>query len=99
MPQRTCVVCRDKVDKTQLTRIVRTPAPDTTVVVDPTGKLNGRGAYLCHKPTCWEAALGKRLLKRILEVEVSSAEIAALQAYYDQTIARTARHSIIEPEL
>jgi predicted RNA-binding protein YlxR (DUF448 family) len=47
IPRRTCVVCRATGDKRALTRLVRTP--DDGVHVDPTGKRNGRGAYLCDR--------------------------------------------------
>ena len=44
-PQRTCICCGAKTDKSDLLRIVGTP--DGSVVVDSTGKKNGRGAYVC----------------------------------------------------
>jgi predicted RNA-binding protein YlxR (DUF448 family) len=66
-------------DKRQLTRIVRTP--DMGVVIDPTGKRSGRGAYLCDQPECREKALGKtRLLNQALNAELSEAELATLSA-------------------
>lgn len=79
IPQRTCVACRRQMDKRQLTRIVRTL--DMGVVIDPTGKRSGRGAYLCDRPECWEKALGKaRLLNQALNAELSEAELAILSA-------------------
>jgi hypothetical protein len=56
IPQRTCVVCRKTDHKRTLTRLVR--APEGGVYVDPTGKRNGRGAYMCNEVDCWQAALG-----------------------------------------
>ena len=58
VPQRTCVACRQTSAKRQLVRVVRTPAGSVTV--DPTGKLSGRGAYLCDSPACWQTALKHR---------------------------------------
>ncbi len=55
VPQRMCVACREHDAKRGLIRIVRTP--EGPVGLDPTGKRNGRGAYLCHNPACWERAL------------------------------------------
>jgi predicted RNA-binding protein YlxR (DUF448 family) len=56
---------------------VRTP--DEGVVVDPTGKRSGRGAYLCEQQACWETALGKtQLLSQALNTQLSEAEVAAL---------------------
>jgi predicted RNA-binding protein YlxR (DUF448 family) len=77
IPQRTCVACRQKVDKRRLLRIVRTS--DEGVVVDPSGKRNGRGAYLCDQSACWDRALDdKRLLDRALMVEISETDREAI---------------------
>lgn len=67
VPQRTCVACRDKDAKRSLTRIVRTTSGD--VEIDTTGKRNGRGAYLCSDPRCWEKALTTPILARALKTE------------------------------
>ncbi len=69
IPQRTCVVCRQTGDKRTLTRIVRTP--DDGVVVDLTGKRNGRGAYLCEQDACWEQALTSAVLDRALRTTLT----------------------------
>lgn len=73
IPQRTCIACRQKVDKLRLTRIVRTT--DDGVIVDPSGKQNGRGAYLCDQASCWDKALSSpQLLNQALMAEVTSEE-------------------------
>lgn len=59
-PQRMCVVCRERFDKRRLTRIVN--APENGVIIDPTGKMNGRGAYLCDQPSCWQRAINEESL-------------------------------------
>lgn len=75
VPQRTCFVCREKRDKRRLTRLVRTV--EGSVVVDPTGKKNGRGAYLCDNPSCWGNVLANgRLLNQALKIEVSAEDLA-----------------------
>lgn len=79
IPQRTCLVCRQKTDKRELTRIVRTP--EGAVLVDPTGKQNGRGAYLCTKQSCWQAIQAHSgLLERALKTKVSQSDLAAIAA-------------------
>lgn len=78
VPQRSCVVCRRKTDKRQLTRIVRTP--EGKVVVDLTGKHAGRGAYLCDREQCWDQALRGNFLKRALKVDVSQQDLERLAA-------------------
>jgi len=80
IPQRTCVACRQKRDKRSLTRIVRTA--DDGIVIDSTGKRNGRGAYLCDQPSCWDKALSDiRLLNRALMAEIGEAELAMIAAH------------------
>lgn len=79
IPQRTCIACRTTGDKRQLVRVVRTPVG--RVLPDPTGKLAGRGAYLCRSPECWEIASKKRLLDRALRVTVSSADAEEISKY------------------
>jgi uncharacterized protein len=79
VPQRTCIVCRRQYDKRRLTRVVRTP--DIGVIIDPTGKRGGRGAYLCDQPACWEKAVRHAgLLNQALNAQVTEAELAAIAA-------------------
>ena len=54
IPERMCVVCRQMLPKNQLIRIVNT---SDGVVVDKTGKLNGRGVYLCKSKSCVTKAI------------------------------------------
>jgi predicted RNA-binding protein YlxR (DUF448 family) len=70
IPQRTCVVCRETSAKRTLTRIVRTA--DAGVQVDPTGKRNGRGAYLCNQVSCWQRAVQSDVLDRALRTTLTA---------------------------
>lgn len=65
--QRTCIECRKVCSKHDLIRIVRTPEGE--IEYDPSGKANGRGAYLCSL-ACFEKALQTRKLDRALRVSV-----------------------------
>jgi predicted RNA-binding protein YlxR (DUF448 family) len=65
-----CVACRRHDAKRGLIRLVRTP--EGTVAIDPTGRRNGRGAYLCHEPACWEKALSSGLLGRALKIDIDA---------------------------
>ena len=49
--------------KRDLIRVVRT---QEGIAIDPTGKMPGRGAYLCHNPDCWEIASKSDILARAL---------------------------------
>lgn len=91
IPQRTCIVTRQTGDKRGLIRIVRTP--EGRVVVDPTGKKNGRGAYLTADRAVWEQALARNLLARALNVEINPEDALALRSY-----AETLPTSPIRPE-
>lgn len=80
VPQRTCVACKRSDAKRGLIRVVRDAAG--RVAVDPSGRRNGRGAYLCHDPACWEAALKRKALERALRVEaIDPDDRAALLAF------------------
>ena len=68
IPMRSCVVTREKLPKQELIRVVRTP--EGNVIVDTTGKANGRGAYLKRDLSVFEKAYSSHILNRILEVEV-----------------------------
>lgn len=68
VPMRSCVVTREKLPKQELVRVVRTP--EGNVIVDVTGKANGRGAYLKKDLSVFEKAYNSKVLNRILEVEV-----------------------------
>lgn len=66
--QRTCIECRKTDSKQGFIRIVRTP--EGAVEYDPTGKANGRGAYVCSL-ACLEKALQAHKLDRALRVSVN----------------------------
>jgi len=67
-----------------LIRIVRTP--QGMVAPDPTGRANGRGAYLCNRVECWERGVAKRVLERSFRVRVTESDLRALQDHYIETI-------------
>lgn len=79
VPQRTCIACREHDAKRGLHRIVRTP--EGPVELDPTGKRNGRGAYLCGRTACWDKALATGLLGRALKTEIAPHTASALRAF------------------
>ena len=77
VPQRTCVGCRTVLAKRSLTRIVRT---SEGVLVDLTGKLAGRGAYLHDQRACWERGL-RGALAHALKVELTHADRERLEVF------------------
>jgi predicted RNA-binding protein YlxR (DUF448 family) len=81
VPQRTCIVCRQTKSKRELIRLVRTP--EGALVVDETGRRNGRGAYLCRQRACWDGALRGSQVAKALKIEVGDLERRVLQEYMD----------------
>lgn len=68
IPLRTCVVTREKLPKQELIRIVKTP--NNEVIIDQTGKANGRGAYLKKDLAVYEKARKSKALDRHLEITI-----------------------------
>ena len=68
IPQRQCMGCRQRKAKRELIRVVR--MTDGNVSLDFSGKLNGRGSYLCPDPACLAKARKARSLERSLEVPI-----------------------------
>lgn len=65
-----CVGCRQMVPKKELLRIVRTPEGE--IILDTTGKKNGRGAYICANINCLKTAIKQKQLQRALESPLNS---------------------------
>ena len=69
IPLRTCVVSKEKLPKQELVRIVRTPSNE--VIIDLSGKANGRGAYLKKDLEVIEKARKSKILNKHLETNIS----------------------------
>ena len=68
IPMRSCVITREKLPKYELLRIVKTP--EGKVVVDTSGKMNGRGAYIKKDDLVLEKAKKSKILDKILEIDI-----------------------------
>jgi len=77
IPLRTCISCRGVMPKRDLVRIVRTP--EGNIIVDPTGKANGRGAYICPTEKCLNAAIKSKRLAEALGVSISPEDLEKLK--------------------
>lgn len=78
IPMRMCTGCREMKPKKELIRIVKTPEGE--IRLDKTGKLNGRGAYLCRSQACLKKAQKSGALSRAFSTAVSDDIFAALEA-------------------
>lgn len=68
-PQRTCMGCNEKKDKSELIRIVKNKQNE--ISIDRTGKKPGRGAYICDKVECLEKLQKSKRLEKIFKLKIS----------------------------
>lgn len=68
IPFRKCISCNENKNKSDLIRIVKNKNDE--VFVDSTGKMNGRGAYLCRSLDCLENAKKTGRLSRVLSIKI-----------------------------
>lgn len=77
VPQRKCIVCQKTLSKREMLRIVRTP--EGQVELDPSGKKNGRGAYLCGDAEAFKKARKTKAFERALKVNLTPEQYDELE--------------------
>lgn len=77
IPMRMCTACREMKQKRELVRVVKTPEGE--IKLDLTGKLNGRGAYICKSAECLKKAEKSNAFSRAFSCEVSKEIYAKLE--------------------
>ncbi|WP_131926530.1 RNase P modulator RnpM [Hazenella coriacea] len=82
VPMRKCVASQEMFPKKNLVRVVRTP--ENEVIIDPTGKKSGRGAYLCANIDYIDMAQKRKALDRALKVSVRPDFYDQLREYIKQ---------------
>jgi len=93
VPIRSCVICRQTSGKRELLRVVRLPEKDgSAVVVDPTGKLAGRGAYICPEKECIEKAQKSKRFERALAAHAGAVD----PKLYDELMSLAQARSTID---
>ncbi|MBP5744648.1 MAG: YlxR family protein [Oscillospiraceae bacterium] len=78
IPMRQCLGCREHKPKRELVRIVR--SPEGQVSLDRSGRMNGRGAYLCRNPECLRRAVKAKALERAFETAVPDEVLERLES-------------------
>ena len=68
VPLRKCTGCGEMKPKKELVRVVKTPEGE--ISLDPTGKMNGRGAYVCKDPQCLRKAQKSKRIEKALSCTV-----------------------------
>lgn len=76
IPLRQCVGCNEMKSKKEMLRVLKTAEE---VVLDTTGKMNGRGAYLCKNAECLKKAMKHKGLERSLKMEIDKSVYEKLE--------------------
>ena len=77
VPLRRCAGCNEQKSKKEFVRVVRTP--EGNIILDETGKANGRGVYLCPNKACLQKARKAKRLERNLDVQIPDEIYARLE--------------------
>ena len=81
IPQRKCIVCGNLYDKNDLLRVVNNK--EVGVVIDESGKLNGRGAYICKNKECLSSVRNSNKLNRAFKQKIDDKLYEELEAYVE----------------
>ena len=73
IPKRSCIVCREKLEKNEFYRIVRDK--ENKVFFDKSGKANGRGAYCCKKEECIDKLSKVKIINSALKTNIDTYDI------------------------
>ncbi len=77
LPLRMCTGCGEMKTKKEMIRVLKTPEEE--IVIDATGKKNGRGAYVCCTLECLQKAIKTKGLERSLKVSIPKELIETLE--------------------
>ena len=86
IPLRTCVVTREKLEKKDLIRVVRTP--EGNIIIDKSGKANGRGAYLKKDLNVINIAEKNKVLNKQLKTDVNSEIYEELRSLIEKEVTK-----------
>ena len=82
IPMRKCVGCGEMKSKKEMLRVLRTT--EDQVVLDATGRKNGRGAYLCFEQECLKKAIKNKGLERSLKMEIPQSIYENLEKEFEE---------------
>ena len=83
---RTCISCRKSRPKPELVRFVRTP--DGKIILDPSGKISGRGAYICLDDDCLKEMKRDKKLAKELSVEIGDERALELEEEFNELVKK-----------
>ena len=82
VPMRKCIGCGEMRNKKEMLRVLKTPEEE--IVLDATGRKNGRGAYLCFDKECLQKAVKNRGLERSLKTAIPPSVYESLEKEFDK---------------
>ena len=82
VPLRQCTGCGERKEKKELVRIIKTP--EDQIMIDLTGKKNGRGAYICRQKECLQKARKNKGFERSFKMSISPEVYDTLEKEFDQ---------------
>ena len=82
VPMRQCTGCREMKNKKEMMRVLKTG--DGEILLDTTGRKNGRGAYLCYSLECLEKARKNKGLERSLKTEIPQEVYERLEKEFEE---------------
>ena len=77
VPMRKCTGCGEMKSKREMLRVLRTTEDE--IILDATGRKNGRGAYLCGSTECFQKAVKSRVLERSLKTVIPAEVYESLE--------------------
>lgn len=80
IPMRKCTGCNEMREKKSMIRVLKC---EDGIVLDATGKKNGRGAYLCRSAECFSKAVKNKGLERSLKVQIPKEVYESLEKEFD----------------
>ena len=79
IPLRMCIVCKKELPKKELDRIVKT---DDGFVLDKTGKMNGRGSYICKDEECIKKLFKQKVLNKVFKTNITEENYSNLKEQF-----------------
>lgn len=82
IPMRKCVGCGEMKNKKEMLRVLKTT--EDQIILDATGRKNGRGAYLCYDRECLKKAIRNKGLERSLKMEIPGEIYERLEKEFEE---------------
>ena len=86
IPLRQCIGCGESKSKKEMNRILKTETEG--IILDPTGRKNGRGAYICPSSECLKKAIKSRGLDRSFKMQVPKEVYETLKKEMEQLVGQ-----------